>query len=80
MTMYATHCEEMVDDVGILFRACRGRGLHVCIHPGGAENGTKVLCTQHSRKAFMSGWRVDWDETARVFGTKRPQDPVRTRI
>lgn len=62
------HCEEMLPAGTAPFgpqRFCRGRGLVIAVHPDGVTR--KVMCKQHSRKAYMSGYRVDWDETARVF-------------
>lgn len=77
---YPNHCEEKVEDVGVLFRSCRGRGLTINVHPDGHTR--VVLCKQHSRKAMLSGYKVDWDETAKVFpATKRSGgDRVKTKI
>lgn len=70
---YAQQCEELIAAFpgALTYRPCKGKGLTVNVHPDGTTR--KVMCMQHSRKAFMSGYRVDWDETDRVFGTGRPK-------
>lgn len=75
---YADHCEEPVSGVGITLRQCKGKGLLVCVHPDGVTR--KVMCRIHSRKAFMSGYRVDWDESKRVFGTGPTKGALSDRI
>lgn len=76
---YADHCEEPVQgDAVFVMRECRGRGLRVMVHPDRVTR--KVMCSTHSLKAYPSGWLVDWDESARAFGTKRPSGKLRDGI
>ncbi len=68
---YADHCEEPVQGEAVfVMRECKGRGLRVVVHPDGVTR--KVMCSTHSIKAYPSGYVVDWDETAKVFGNRRP--------
>ena len=65
------------------WRHCSKRATHVVVHPGGREHGTKDVCGQHARKLWADPfpWLVDWEESARRFGTKnRVTDPKRTGI
>lgn len=70
-TGLADHCEEAVHVRAFIVRPCHGKGLLVNVHPDGVTR--KVMCSTHSRKAFLSGYGVDWDESKRVFGTGMPK-------
>lgn len=73
-------CEEMVPNGTLFGRPCRGRGLRVIVHPGGEEFGRRVVCARHSLTLYLSGWLVDWEESARRFGTRRPKGRLRDGI
>jgi len=78
---YADSCEELVHREGdppLKLSGCRGKGLLVTVHPDGKTR--KVLCGVHSRKAYLSGYLVDWDESERVFESERPKGQLSDRI